>query len=188
MNPENIIQEILKNFDQLVENKQHEAKNWTTQEWTTEVKTALCKAGQELGCLVWANGVDKQYTEGGEYLYDVSCLKYNKTNLLKSAPIVAECEWGTRGAVKDDFEKTLLARATVRVMVFDGMRCENGTEAFASEICGWVGAFEGNQKGDTYLLVGYERDEISWRFRYFIILVNESDQQPTLTELQKSKS
>ena len=76
--------------------------------------------------------------------------------MLKSAPIVAECEWGTLGAVKDDFEKLLLARATVRVMVFNGMYREIGTEAFANKICGWVGAFEGNQKGDTYLLVGYE--------------------------------
>lgn len=97
--------------------------------------------------------------------------------------MVAEYERGNLGGVKDDFEKPLPARAAVRVVVLDGMYCKNGPEAIANKICDWVGAYEVSQKGDKFLLVGYEGDEISWRFRYFIILVNESGQQTTLTEL-----
>ena len=132
----------------------------STSQWTKAVPTPLCSMGRQNKYYVYAssNFVDKQNKDGGEWLYDVTWCKY-ENKLLKLVPVVAECEWGDLPQIRDDFEKLILARAAVRVFVFDGMYCKNGAEALANKFCDWVGAFEGSQKGDTYLLVGYEEDE-----------------------------
>ena len=43
----------------------------------------------------------------------------NEQDRVKGVPLVAEIEWGNRGDVWDDFQKLLVARAGVRVMIFD---------------------------------------------------------------------
>ena len=177
MNPERIIVAALNEFKNL---GQIDVRSEI--QWTSATLNSLYRIGRRFGCSVWASSrfANERDIDGGEC---VIWIKYDKSGFLESGPVVAEYEWGNPGDVKGDFEKPLLARAAVRVVVFDGMYCKNGAEAIANKICDWVGAYEGSQKGDKYLLVGYEGDEISWRFRYFMILVNESDQQPTLTEL-----
>ena len=98
-------------------------------EWTKAVKTKLCKIGREFGCKVGAGGVDN--LDYGEWLYDVTWLEYERESddfkwpsaALIKAPLVAECEWGrgnNLGYIVEDFEKLLLARADVRLMIFDG--------------------------------------------------------------------
>ena len=78
-----------------------------------------------------ARDVDEADRDYGEWLYDVTWLKYERqrdglewpATALIEAPLVAECEWG-RGKnleyIVEDFEKLLLARADVRLMIFDG--------------------------------------------------------------------
>ena len=181
MNPDEIIQALLEKFKTLERNDPKELDQSTSQ-WTRAVLTLLCKIGQDqFGCLVYAssNFVDKEYKNGGEWLFNVTWCKY-ENKLLKSVPVVAECEWGDLGKIKDGFDKLILARAAVRVFVFDGGYCKNGAEALANKFCDWVGAFEGSQKGDTYLLVGYEREGNTWCFRYFNILVSDPGQRPVL--------
>jgi len=179
INSEKIINKIHQSFKSLESNG---TSDWTNPEWTKAVKTTLCRVGKDFGYSVWASGVNTHDKDGGEWLYDVTWLRYDG-ELLKSSILAAECEWGTLGAVKDDFEKLLLARTTVRVMVFEGMRHKDGTEAIANEICDWVGAYEGSQKGDAYLLIGYEADEDKWWLRYFKILVNKLGEPPVRIRL-----
>ena len=183
MNPDKIIQEIVQAFNTLDD---IDTSKWNLTQWSSEVLTALCRVGRENDYYVYADSrfVDEQNKDGGEWLYDVIWCKYDENNFLKSVPVVAECEWDPLPKIKDDFEKLPLARAAVRVMVFNGMHCKNGAEAIANKLCSWVGAFEGSRKGDTYLLVGYERDENNnWYSRYFKILINDSGQQPVLKGL-----
>ena len=177
LNPERIIDAALKEFKNL---GQTDVRSEI--QWTSATLNSLYRIGQRFGCSVWVSSrfANEQDIDGGEY---VIWINYDKNGFLESGPVVAEYEWGKLDGVKDDFEKPLLARAAIRVVVFDGMYCKNGAEAIANKICDWVGAYEGSQKGDKFLLVGYEGDETFWCFRYFIILVNESGQQPTLTEL-----
>ena len=182
MNPDEIIKALLEEFKNLEET---DTSGWNQTQWTSAVLTLLCRIGKEqFDCLVYAssNFVDKQNKCGGEWLYDVTWCKY-ENDFMKSVPLVAECEWGNLAQIKDDFEKLILARAAVRVFVFDGMYCKNGAEALANKFCDWVGAFEGSQEGDTSLLAGYEREGNTWCFRYFNILVNDPGQQPILTRL-----
>ena len=188
INSEKIINAILQKFKSMESN---DTRDWTGRQWNKAVKTALCRVGRDLGYLVWASHVDDQDKDGGEFLYDVSWLNYASNslkheyedNLLKSWPMVAESEWAKIGNIKEDFEKLLVARAAIRVMVFNGKWHKDGAETIASQICSWVGAYEGSQKGDTYLLMGHEKDKHNWRFRYFKILVDNPDEPPALIRL-----
>ena len=49
---------------------------------------------------------------------DVVWWDSGKDGLLRSIPLVAESEWGNRPDVWDDFQKLLIIRAAVRVMIF----------------------------------------------------------------------
>ena len=95
-------------------------------EWNKAVKTELCKIGRgRFGCYVCARDVDETDRDQGEWLYDVTWLEYEKNGRselkarrkLVDAPLVAECEWGDLGDIYDDFEKILLARAGVRLII-----------------------------------------------------------------------
>ena len=105
-----------------------DTSRWNQTQWTSAVLTPLCRIGQkEFDCSVYAssNFVDEQDKDGGEWLYDVTWCKYERKYekyFLTSVPLVAECEWGNLGDIKDDFEKFIQARAAVRVFVFDCRR------------------------------------------------------------------
>lgn len=84
--------------------------------------------------------------------------------------MVAECEWGNWKKIKEDFEKLLVARASVRVMVYDptghpGNIPENHTE----ELKQVIEAFCGTAR-DKYLLVYCcNNGEEEWWFEYTVL-------------------
>lgn len=132
------------------------------------VKAKLCRIGRdEFGFYVCAKNVEG--TDCGEWLYDVTWLEYDcADNSLIDAHLAAECEWGEREHVYDDFQKLLLARASVLLMIFDGDKCGS------METTGWlaekVGKFNGSCDEDAWLLAAWERNENEakgWSFRYF---------------------
>ena len=86
-------------------------------------------------------------------------------------PLVAECEWGGEEEIDDDFQKLLLARATVRLMIFDGT-FERGSPGIADHLARQAGRFNRSRDEDAWLLAAWERSEerdVGWRFRYFSI-------------------
>ena len=156
-------------------------KGKSVAEWTEAVKTKLCKIGRGFRYKVCASGVAECASNYGEWLYDVTWLEYGKgadgelANLV-DAPLVAECEWGNEGDVQDDFEKLLLARAGVRLMIFDG-DYEPGSQGIAERLANMVREFDGFRAEDVWLLAAWERSDSPtpddwWRFRYFTIGTN----------------
>ena len=151
--------------------------------WNPAVKTELCKIGRKFDCKVCARDVDKADRDYGEWLYDVTWLKYEKNargelvNLV-DAPLVAECEWGNKGDIEDDFEKLLLARTGVRLMIFEGISnriSKPRSEEVAERLAGMVREFNGSRAEDDWLLAAWERStdkEKGWSFRYFTIGMN----------------
>lgn len=131
------------------------------EDWTRDVKTALCNACVECvpNASVYATHVDA--AKGGEWMYDLTCLRYDRDGHLVRIPLVAECEWGNRGDICDDFEKLLLARADVCVMVFEGGRFAEGENKFEM-FARYIGRCEVTEPGDTYLLAAWHPD----RFEY----------------------
>ena len=66
-------------------------------------------------------------------LYDVTWLKHENDELV-DAPLVAECEWGNKRDIEYDFEKLLLARAGVRLMIFDEPISKGMAERLAEKV------------------------------------------------------
>ena len=140
--------------------------------WTKTIKTKLCEIGQDrFGCKVGARDVDKDNRDYGEWLYDVTWLEYERDGLLIDAHLVAECEWSDFEAIVEDFEKLLLARAGVRLMIFDG-NYEPGSKEIAERLAGRVREFNGSRAEDAWLLAAWERSDDGWLFKYFTIEMN----------------
>lgn len=187
MNQSQLVSRIIAAFKELEKEvkkvNEKERSAWGDTEWTNRVLTKLCRLGKSLHFSTWASGVSSEYAKGGEWLYDVTWLDSNDGIFLSSTPMVAECEWSNPGEIDSDFQKLLVARATVRVMVYDAEYYDGKMKASASKFCDWVGAFEG-ARGDTYLLIGFVRDEGSWHFECATIVAQERGQLPILQLLQ----
>lgn len=129
-------------------------------DWTVAVKKALCRACLECHSDAWV-GASRVKTAGREWLYDVSCLLYDPDGYVRRTPLVAEVEWSQRTAIWYDFEKLLVARADVRVMVLDGTWWANDDERFV-EFAEYIKRLETAKPRDTYLLVAW----LPHRFEY----------------------
>lgn len=151
--------------------------------WTKDIKTKLCEIGRdEFRCKVCARDVAESKHDYPEWLYDVTWLEYAADGPLVDAHLVAECEWGNRRAIDDDFEKLLLARASVRLMIFDGNYewdgNEPGSRKIAERLAKWVREFNGSRAEDAWLLAARETGEDGWSFRYFTIETNTAIVHP----------
>ena len=148
--------------------------------WTKAVKTKLCEIGREFCRKVCASGVDEPAPDYPEWLYDVAWLDYEKSGQgeLVDATLVVECEWGNKGAIEDDFEKLLLARAGVHLMIFEGVSNripKPRSKEIAERLARKVREFNGSRAEDAWLLAAWERsadEENGWSFRYFTIEMN----------------
>ncbi|MDE2756691.1 MAG: hypothetical protein OXI92_09115 [Acidobacteriota bacterium] len=143
--------------------------------WTRQTMIALCGWGLRKGFHVCASKMKDeadmielaQKCGGiiqGEWLNDFTCLDHDDDGWLKRIPLVAESEWNDKkDEIEKDFKRLLVARADVRVMVFNGNRYRTdesrssqgktsiesgGLEKFTK----YINECEHTQAGDTYLL------------------------------------
>ena len=165
LGPLTVMEAVRTALDSLTLTVQDSGKNRTK-----ALKTKLCECGRELGCRVSASGVGF----GGEWLYDVTWTEYSRgyepgiQNQMLDVHLVAECEWGNFAEVKKDFEKLLLARATLRLMVYDGNQ-DPGSDAIADQLAKYITHFRGTLDPDAWLLASLERDADTggFSFRFF---------------------
>ena len=143
-----IVDEVRTALDALYPDPNHGNGNFGT----SEVLTALCKACRACDPASFLCTKKKDVTavavNNGEWLYDLTCLIYDGDGYLNHIPLVAECEWGNQDQVYDDFQKLLLARADVRVMVFDSRQWEPDEDKFA-ELENYIRKCAHTQLGDT---------------------------------------
>ena len=190
MSPRRIIDEIIAAFRQQQQELSQRGQPRSRGEWTQTVLTTLCKLGQGLGYTTWATSrrpyrIPSECCDGDEWLYDVCWLQYpsddpNHTWLI-SVPMVAECEWGNLGDIEQDFSKLLLARATVRVMVYDSWRFDRDPAVINNRLCELVSTFNG-APGDIYLLIAMAYDDES--FKFSTIRVDDTN-TPILAEIDR---
>ena len=158
-----IINEVRKALDAMLRN--NEAK--TTPESTSAVKGALCKWSLRRGFYPCASGMKELENVHAEWLYDVTCLKYGD-DCLKRTILVAECEWGEDQEIDKDFKKLLLARADVRLMIFE---CGAGqVNGIIERFYRYINEFDQTQPDDTYLFAAFINNEVGGdRFDYYRI-------------------
>lgn len=70
------------------------------------------------GIIQGDNGERKRGDRGGEWLFDLCMLEWNEHGYLARMPLALECEWGNDDAILDDFQKLIVCRADLRVMIF----------------------------------------------------------------------
>ena len=153
------------------------AEGYGRYEWTAGVKNALLCAGRHFGCNInttiepglLPEELQREYQrpDFGGWLHDVSIQKTADDGRW-STLVVAESEWDRKGFIQEDFEKLVVSRAALRVMVYDG------TYAKPTDFRGWIERHEENCPGDTYLMVEYQGTaETRHPLRYWHIVVRE---------------
>ena len=147
---------------------------------TAAIKTKLCDIGRQapFHCTVCAALPRKNRTHG-EWLYDVIWLKYHEgldDHPICCVPLVAECEWGTYAHIKEDFQKLLLARASVRLMIYRDpmLHRDHGWQGamWTAERLGLhISRFNRSRAEDAWLLAAWRRTENNrgFAFTYFTI-------------------
>ena len=134
---------------------------------TLAVKTALCNACNDIeNVATFATPHNVIGADGAEWLYDVTALLYDipdDDNCFSRTVLVAECEWGNEENIMIDFQKLLLARADVRVMVFDGTWHPGYQELFENFGINIANNTQA-QLGDIWLFAAWTNDE-GWVFR-----------------------
>ena len=197
MTPDCIVNKIVAEFKKLereIPKRDPDDRPQSNSQWTKEILTTLCKLGRrDLGCTVWATGnypnrVPDECRDGDEFLYDASWRRSDTCDRIISVPMVAECEWGVRKKVEEDFQKLLLARSKVRVMVYDSGPANDSRsdrQFIRDQLYKHVEAFNGT-KDDTYLLIAYlhvRGEERDFKFKFHQTTYRGPDQKPECREL-----
>ena len=111
---------------------------------------------------VCAAGVNDK-AHWGEWLYDLCWLQYmnyyptsagyKPRDYLLRVPLVMESEWGDKHDISNDFEKILMARAELRVMIFeDG---NHRVDDITTHLRTYIRRFRPRRVADRYLFCGY---------------------------------
>jgi hypothetical protein len=130
--------------------------------WTKRIKQKLAELAaqdQYPPLYVYGSSIARKIPEimgGGEWLYDLCWLQYaSKGNMpLLCMPLALESEWGNDEDIMNDFQKLLVSRADVRVMVFG--EANKGTKITACKIGQQIKTFKGGDESDRYLLAGWD--------------------------------
>lgn len=131
-----------------------EEKKWGNCGWTLQIKTAIARLAGKANNLAYASGADA--VQGGEWLYDLIWLDYSPVERKLSRTIlVLECEWERKqSAIEDDFLKLLVARADLRVMVFQVAKAK-AWQKLVDRLVGLVQVYQQSRQGDRFLLSGW---------------------------------
>ena len=143
-----LIERVVEGLDGVV--KESISANWRDGDWTRQIK-AMCKAiAEERGYEIYASGLPN--SAGGEWLYDVTMMRYSETNGIEELALVLESEWIQTGwEIDNDFTKLVVSRADARVMIFQSQTLAAAGNVF-ERLKHLARAFPGSLLGDQYLL------------------------------------
>lgn len=114
------------------------------------MKATLSQVAELNGCMCRATG-----ESNSEWLYDVTWLAWSTDgSVALDVPLVLESEW-KRSGIGYDFDKLLLARAQLRVMVFETVN-RGQSETITSGLLRRIAAFAPSRPGDRYLFAAWE--------------------------------
>lgn len=139
---------IIEVLDQIAKNPEN--NNWSDKKWSFRIKSEIAKIGKQQDYSVY--GSQTENVDGGEWLYDLVWLSY-KGNKLINVNLLLESEW-TPTNMYDDFQKLLLGKSELKVMIFYSYSVSNFKENI-SRMKNEIQSFKYSISGDKYLLSGY---------------------------------
>ncbi|MFZ1073440.1 MAG: hypothetical protein WAO21_08385 [Verrucomicrobiia bacterium] len=120
--------------------------------WTKQLKDDIGSLGQKHEWAVCASGFPDRFDPG--WLYDLVWYCNDSGNYLSEVYLVLESEWGlAQSAIKYDFEKLLLAKATFKVMVFQAY--DKNISGIFNLLEHGIKVFQKRSVDETYILAGY---------------------------------
>lgn len=166
MDSKRVVNEIVKAFRKLDEyhGKHPKRRPRSKPGWTKVVFETLSGLNKMKKCDVRHKRYIGTPPGKGEWLWDLCWRKEDGSGSLVEVPLAVECEWGIGVDVKEDFERLMAARASVRVMIYDARRRgKHAAESIAKGLCDCVGKFHG-RRGDVYLLIAAEGNDKHWKY------------------------
>jgi hypothetical protein len=124
--------------------------------WTKTIKDEMRRLGKEFGYSTMANGLDA--ASRTEWLYDLVWYNEKRDGAIEDIFLVMESEWTISfNDIRYDFEKLILARSPIRLMIFQAKDDEMVVD-IAKQL--YIIAFKCkiSQRGDKYLLAGYNTE------------------------------
>ena len=124
-------------------------------EWTTAVKRALMELGKknEYSVCGFPPGCDP------EWLYDMVWFRNDSSHYLREIGLVLESEWQKDPeAISYDFEKLLIAKSPIKVMVFQDFKA-NSVPQLWSLLERGIRTFKTEPVNEKYILAGFQNDE-----------------------------
>ena len=120
--------------------------------WTKFLKDEMLSLGRKHGHLVVPNENEKQW------LYDLVWFTNDQDGRLQEVTLVLESEWSTSDDwhIQEDFEKLLLAKAKLKVFIFQGH--SNNFQRIWLLLHEGIRAFKNQSSDETYILAGLKTD------------------------------
>jgi len=170
-----IANHIIKSFDNFP-SRLADAAAKGDRAWTTQIKEDIGSLGEKHGWTICASGFPDRFERG--WLYDLIWYKEEGGHLAE-VYLILESEWGkTLAHIKYDFEKLLLAKCGLKVMIFQARNRD--LETLFEFLKAGIHAFPAKSANEIYLLIAYNNDTEKFEIRQ----VNGSGQ--TITSSQTS--
>ena len=106
----------------------------------------------------------------GEWLFDlVWAAGQDKPWQFWEMPLAMECEWSTnRDDITWDFEKLLVAKARIKLLVFQ-QASKDDVKKLLESLRSMVRAFKMSFPGERYLLAGYSYDDHEFYYDSIVV-------------------
>jgi len=123
---------------------------------TAEIKRGIGKIGRDNGYLACATDFPRPKCQ--EWLYDLIWYRNTRDHHLEELIMVLESEWSRDlEEILYDFEKLLIAKAPIKVMIFQDHN--DDLDTLWAMLAKGIRTFRSPDPGETYLLAAY-REEI----------------------------
>jgi hypothetical protein len=130
-------------------------------EWTHLLKSGVGGLGKKNGWTVRSAHRTGEFRQ--EWLYDLSWTRNNDGGQLIEVGLVLESEWGHGlEEIRPDFEKLLLAKSPLKVMVFEGRTAE--VTVHIDALRSGIRAFHTEIKPELYILAALNYDTYEFVF------------------------
>jgi hypothetical protein len=131
-------------------------------EWTAAIKRSLITLGRSKGYSVCASGFPEECER--EWLFDLVWYRNEPQEHLREIGLVLESEWSRNPAhIKYDFEKLLVAKSPIKVMVFQDDKDNLPKLWPLLEVS--IRTFQTAPTGEKYILVAYENAKDTFSVR-----------------------
>ena len=128
--------------------------------WTAFLKSKIREIGKKHGYLVSPCPDDGNK----EWLYDLIWFRNDSANQLSEVALVLESEWSSDSwHIQEDFEKLLVAKAPIKVMVFQSNG--NNLQGLWDQLTKSIDAFKQRSQDETYILAAFNGGEHKFEFK-----------------------